>query len=310
MRIIVTGGFGFIGSNFVNLVREKLPTAEVIILDKMTYAADPNSINSPCKLIMKDICDVTPEDLGAYDYIVHFAAESHVDNSISDGRPFMNTNVIGTFNLVECARQNKSLKKFIHISTDEVYGDMVDSSWLSSDEHHYLAPSSYYSSSKASSDMIVLSSHRTFGLPYLLTRTCNNYGENQNEEKFLPKIFDSIMNEKTVPVYGDGKQIREWMYVKDNVEVIFDLMMDDEVVNEIYNIGTDNTFYNLELVEKISKIIGKDVTFEFVPDRLGHDRKYNLDCTKLKEYYKSKGKEYQPKDIIDWMNQFLLEEVV
>ena len=200
MRIIVTGGFGFIGSNFVNLVREKLPTAEVIILDKMTYAADPNSIKSPCKLIMKDICDVTPEDLGAYDYIVHFAAESHVDNSISDGRPFMNTNVIGTFNLVECARQNKSLKKFIHISTDEVYGDMVDSSWLSSNEHHYLAPSSYYSSSKASSDMIVLSSHRTFGLPYLLTRTCNNYGENQNEEKFLPKIFDSIMNEKTVPV--------------------------------------------------------------------------------------------------------------
>ena len=158
--------------------------------------------------------------------------------------------------------------------------------------------------------MIVLSSHRTFGLPYLLTRTCNNYGENQNKEKFLPKIFDSIMNEKTVPVYGDGKQIREWMYVKDNVEVIYDLMMDDEVVNEIYNIGTDNTFYNLELVEKISEIIGKDVTFEFVPDRLGHDRKYNLDCTKLKEYYKSKGKEYQPKDIIDWMNQFLLEEVV
>ena len=104
----------------------------------------------------------------------------------------------------------------------------------------------------------------------------------KNKEKFLPKIFDSIMNEKTVPVYGDGKQIREWMYVKDNVEVIYDLMMDDEVVNEIYNIGTDNTFYNLELVEKISEIIGKDVTFEFVPDRLGHDRKYNLDCTKLK----------------------------
>jgi dTDP-glucose 4,6-dehydratase len=254
MRIIVTGGFGFIGSNFVNLVREKLPTAEVIILDKMTYAADPNSINSPCKLIMKDICDVTPEDLGAYDYIVHFAAESHVDNSISDGRPFMNTNVIGTFNLVECARQNKSLKKFIHISTDEVYGDMVDSSWLSSNEHHYLAPSSYYSSSKASSDMIVLSSHRTFGLPYLLTRTCNNYGENQNEEKFLPKIFDSIMNEKTVPVYGDGKQIREWMYVKDNVEVIFDLMMDDEVVNEIYNIGTDNTLVRMLLLSSFPTV--------------------------------------------------------
>jgi dTDP-glucose 4,6-dehydratase len=310
MRIIVTGGLGFIGSNFVNLLNERLPKIEVVILDKMTYAADPNSIIKNNKLIKKDICDVTPEDLGVYDYIVHFAAESHVDNSISDGRPFMNTNIIGTFNLVECAKQNKSLKKFIHISTDEVYGDMADSEWLSSNEDHNLSPSSYYSSSKASSDMIVLSSHRTFGLPYLLTRTCNNYGENQNKEKFLPKIFDSIINEKTVPVYGDGKQIREWMYVKDNVEVIFDLMMDDKVVNEVYNIGTDNTFYNLELVKKISEIIGKDVTFEFVTDRLGHDGKYNLDCTKLKEYYKSKGKEYQPKDIIDWMNQFLLEEVV
>jgi len=310
MRIIVTGGLGFIGSNFVNLLNERLPKIEVVILDKMTYAADPNSIIKNNKLIKKDICDVTPEDLGVYDYIVHFAAESHVDNSISDGRPFMNTNIIGTFNLVECAKQNKSLKKFIHISTDEVYGDIADSEWLSSNEDHNLSPSSYYSSSKASSDMIVLSSHRTFGLPYLLTRTCNNYGENQNKEKFLPKIFDSIINEKTVPVYGDGKQIREWMYVKDNVEVIFDLMMDDKVVNEVYNIGTDNTFYNLELVKKISEIIGKDVTFEFVTDRLGHDRKYNLDCTKLKEYYKSKGKEYQPKDIIDWMNQFLLEEVV
>ena len=310
MRIIVTGGLGFIGSNFVNLLNERLPKIEVVILDKMTYAADPNSIIKNNKLIKKDICDVTPEDLGVYDYIVHFAAESHVDNSISDGRPFMNTNIIGTFNLVECAKQNKSLKKFIHISTDEVYGDMADSEWLSSNEDHNLSPSSYYSSSKASSDMIVLSSHRTFGLPYLLTRTCNNYGENQNKEKFLPKIFDSIINEKTVPVYGDGKQIREWMYVKDNVEVIFDLMMDDKVVNEVYNIGTDNTFYNLELVKKISEIIGKDVTFEFVTDRLGHDKKYNLDCTKLKEYYKSKGKEYQPKDIIDWMNQFLLEEVV
>ena len=196
MRIIVTGGLGFIGSNFVNLLNERLPTVEVVILDKMTYAADPNSIIKNNKLIKKDICDVTPEDLGVYDYIVHFAAESHVDNSISDGRPFMNTNIIGTFNLVECAKQNKSLKKFIHISTDEVYGDMADSEWLSSNEDHNLSPSSYYSSSKASSDMIVLSSHRTFGLPYLLTRTCNNYGENQNKEKFLPKIFDSIINER------------------------------------------------------------------------------------------------------------------
>lgn len=309
MRIIVTGGFGFIGSNFVNLVKQTLPTSEVIILDNMTYAADPNNVKFPCKLIKKDICDVTPEDLGVYDYIVHFAAESHVDNSISNGRPFMNTNVVGTFNLVECARKNKHLKKFIHISTDEVYGDMLDSNSMNqtSNEEHILNPSSYYSSSKASSDMIVLSSHRTFGLPYLITRTCNNYGENQNKEKFLPKIFDSIINEKSVPVYGDGKQIREWMYVKDNVKVIYDLMMDEDVINEVYNIGTNNTFNNLELINKISELIGKEVNFEFVPDRLGHDKKYNLDNKKLINYYESRGKKYEPKNIVNWLKEFTKE---
>ena len=313
MRIIVTGGFGFIGSNFVNLLNEYLPTAEVVIVDSITYAADPNNIKKPTKLIKKDICEVTPEDLGDYDYIVHFAAESHVDNSISNGLPFMSTNIIGTYNLVECARQNKHLKKFIHISTDEVYGDMWSSpveSLKKSDEKYNLSPSSYYSSSKASSDMIVLSAHRTYGLPYLLTRTCNNYGENQNKEKFLPKIFHSITNDEVVPVYGDGKQMREWMYVKDNVNVIFDLMMDDEVINEIYNIGTEETYYNIVLIEKISEIIGKSVEYKFVDDRLGHDRKYHLNCDKLIKYYKNKGIDYKPKKIIDWMKSFLLEEVV
>ena len=126
MRIIVTGGFGFIGSSFVNLLGRRLPTAEIVVLDKMTYAADPNNVKVPVKLIKEDICDVTADQLGTYDYIVHFAAESHVDNSIKDGRPFIRTNVEGTFNLLECAKKNPYLKKFVHISTDEVYGDMAD----------------------------------------------------------------------------------------------------------------------------------------------------------------------------------------
>ena len=307
MRIIVTGGFGFIGSSFVNLVNDLLPDSEVFIVDKMTYAANPNNIKKKTKFIKKDICDVTPKDLGEYDYIVHFAAESHVDNSIKNGRPFLETNIMGTYNLVECARQNKNLKKFIHISTDEVYGDMWDELVLnkSATEEHNLNPSSYYSSTKASSDMIVLSAHRTFGLPYLLTRTCNNYGEHQNKEKFLPTIFNSIKEGNPIPVYGDGKQEREWMYVEDNVKVIYDLMMDDEIINEVYNIGTGVVFKNIDLIDEISKILEKEVNFNFVEDRLGHDKKYRLNNTKLLSYYRKKGVIYKPKNIVDWFNEVI-----
>lgn len=316
MRIIVTGGLGFIGSNFVNLL-SSTTDHEILIVDKVTYAADLNNIEGDVPLLKKDICDVTPEDLGEYDYIVHFAAESHVDNSIENGRPFLETNVMGTFNLVECARHNKSLKKFIHISTDEVYGDMDDKLVLnkSATEKYNLDPSSYYSSTKASSDMIVKSAHRTFGLPYLITRTCNNFGENQHKEKFLPKIFDCVMNGKTVPLYGDGLHQREWMYVKDNVKVIYDLMMDDEVVNDIYNIGTSVThptggvYQNKELIELISEILGKEVNFEYVTDRLGHDRKYRLSSLKLINYYNSKGVKYEPIKIKDWLENYLRQIV-
>jgi dTDP-glucose 4,6-dehydratase len=312
MRIIVTGGLGFIGSNFVNLLTDKTDF-EILVVDKETYASDRNNINGVVPLLVKDICDVTPEDLGEYDYIIHFAAESHVDNSIENGRPFITTSVMGTYNLVECARKNKKLKKFIHISTDEVYGDMDDRLMLnkSATEKYNLNPSSYYSSTKASSDMIVLSAHRTFDLPYLITRTCNNFGENQHKEKFLPKIFDSIKNGKTVPLYGDGLHSREWMYVKDNVKVIYDLMLDDDVVNDIYNVGTsvkhlnEGVYKNKELIELISEIIGKEVTFEYVPDRLGHDRKYRLSSLKLIQYYKSKGKEFNPITIKEWLKSYL-----
>ena len=301
MRIIVTGGYGFIGSSFVNLLNRRLPNDEIVILDKMTYAANPNNITKPTKCIHKDICDVTVEDLGEYDYIVHFAAESHVDNSIKDGKPFIRTNVEGTFNLLECARQNKNLKKFIHISTDEVYGDMNDINILAeSNESFGLKGSSYYSSSKAASDLLVEAAGRTFGLPYLITRTCNNYGGHQNEEKFIPKIMKSIANDLTIPVYGDGKQVREWIDVEDNVQLIYQLMLSDKL-NEVYNIGSGERYQNIEIINMIGKILGKTPKFKFVDDRLGHDRRYALDSTKVREIF--------PEWITLSFEEFLLEEV-
>jgi len=301
MRIIVTGGLGFIGSSFVNLLNRRLPNDEIVILDKMTYAANPNNIIKPTKLIKMDICDVTPEDLGSYDYIVHFAAESHVDNSIKDGKPFVRTNVEGTFNLLECARQNKDLKKFIHISTDEVYGDMDDIGLLAeSDESFGLKGSSYYSATKAASDLLVEAAGRTFGLPYLITRTCNNYGAHQNPEKFIPKIMKSIAEDLTIPVYGDGKQVREWIDSDDNAQIIFGLMLSDQE-GEVYNIGSGERYENIEIVNMIGEMLGKTPKFEFVADRLGHDKRYAIDCTKVKEIFS----DWEPLSF----HEFLLEQI-
>ena len=285
MKIIITGGLGFIGSSFVNLLNRRMTSAEIVILDKMTYAANPNNIIKPTSIIKKDICDVNPEDLGSYDYIVHFAAESHVDNSIKDGRPFVRTNVEGTFNLLECARQNLDLKKFIHISTDEVYGDMADIGLLAeANESYNLSASSYYSATKASSDLLVEAAGRTFGLPYLITRTCNNYGEHQNEEKFIPKIMKSIANNLTIPVYGDGKQVREWIDCEDNVQIIYELMLSD-LEGEVYNIGSGERYENIEIINMIGEMLGKTPKFEFVKDRLGHDRRYAINSTKVREIF-------------------------
>jgi dTDP-glucose 4,6-dehydratase len=289
MKVIVTGGAGFIGSAFINYLLDNFE-CDVLCVDKLTYAGRRTNIKHNITFLQKDICDVISDELGEFDYIVHFAAESHVDNSIKNGLPFVKTNVEGTFNLLEISRNNKKLKKFIHISTDEVYGDMDEHIAINHTaiETDHLKPSSYYSATKASSDLLVISSHRTYGLPYLITRTCNNFGEHQFEEKFLPTITRSINEGKSIPVYGDGKQVREWMYVYDNVKVICDLMFDDEVVNTIYNIGTTFRVTNLDIIKNISYILNKDVDIKHVEDRLGHDRKYGLNCTKLREYYITK----------------------
>ncbi len=294
MRIIVTGGYGFIGSSFVNYLRSQHPWplhTQILIVDKLTYAADKGNVTAPnINFLHKDICDVTAEELGEYDYLVHFAAESHVDNSIKDGKPFIRTNVEGTFNLLECARQNKNLKKFIHISTDEVYGDMDDPKHKSilgikkkADEEDSLEGSSYYSATKAASDLLVLAANRTFGLPYIITRTCNNYGSHQHKEKFLPTIIKSIKEGKEVPVYGDGKNVREWINVEDNVQQLYNLMLSD-LTNEIFNIGTGETYTNLDIVGMIGVIMKKPVKFKYVKDRLGHDRRYALNSNKLNKH--------------------------
>lgn len=285
MKILVTGGLGFIGSHFINLLRKKEPNSEIIVVDSLTYASNPNNLNTQVKLIQKDICDLT--ELPEVDYIIHFAAESHVDNSIKNGKPFIRTNVEGTFNLVELARRLKTLKKFIHISTDEVYGDMIkenNKDYNIANENYSLHGSSYYSATKAASDMIVMAAGRTYNFPYIITRTCNNFGENQHKEKMIPKIIECIKNDTEVPVYGDGNQIREWIYADDNALAIYNIMI-SPIINEIYNIGSGYRITNNELIQIISTLINKSVKFSYVKDRLGHDRAYALDCTKYQKTF-------------------------
>jgi dTDP-glucose 4,6-dehydratase len=299
IKIVVTGGMGFIGSHFVNKLNSEINDCEITVIDKLTYASNPNNINTQVKFIKEDICNLT--ELPDCDYVVHFAAESHVDNSIKDGRPFVRTNVEGTFNMVELALKVKGLKKFIHISTDEVYGDMNDYGLeVSADEEFSLVGSSYYSATKASSDLIVQSAGRTFGLPYVITRTCNNFGENQHSEKMVPKIIKMIKNDESIPVYGDGEQIREWIHADDNAKSIINIMLSDEV-NQVFNIGSGYRITNNQLIKIVSEIVGKDVKFEYVKDRLGHDRKYALDISK----YNDKFGTLDYIDLKEWLTKII-----
>ena len=276
MRIVVTGAFGFIGSHFVKYMFNLDNDIKILVIDNCTYAANRNNLNGVTyEWLNKDICNVTSKDLGEYDYLVNFAAESHVDNSIKDGRPFVRTNVEGTFNLLEVARQNPNLKKFIQISTDEVYGDMDDyGPGVLADKEFSLIGSSYYSSTKASADLLVQAAGRTYGLPYLITRTCNNYGKNQHQEKLLPTIIHCIKNNLKITIYGDGQNIREWIHADDNSMIIFNLLNSPKT--GIYNIGSGERYTNLQIIEIIEKILGYQLDLRFVEDRKGHDRAYGL----------------------------------
>lgn len=286
-HILVTGGLGFIGAEFVNTLLSRKNPPKVTIIDKKTYAADVARLNYEVDIIYDDINNIHKyTSLKNCHYVVNFAAETHVDNSVSDGSPFYHSNVLGVFQLVEFFKTSTTLKKFIQISTDEVYGDMNDLRGIpEANEQFHLVPSSYYSASKASADLLVQSAARTYGLPYLITRSCNNFGENQHPEKFIPKIFECLKLDREVPLYGDGRQKREWIHVTDNVEIISNLMYSDTIVNEVVNIGSGYRYQNIDILQKLSDLhkYGK-LKVKKVKDRLGHDVIYQLDTSKLKNY--------------------------
>ena len=289
MNIVVTGGLGFIGSHLIEVLLDK---TEAIIhcFDNETYAADlkfkENYSNNKRVIFYKTNIshnDQIPK-LRDIDYVVHLAAESHVDNSINGPEIFVLTNVLGTFNMLEFARNN-NVKKFVHVSTDEVYGSIASAELLSSAfrETTLLDPSSVYSSTKASSDLIVNSYHKTYKLNTCITRCCNNYGPRQNKEKFLPKLITNTLRNQSIPVYGDGSNIREWIYVVDHCNAILSVLNNGKA-GEIYNIGSGVTISNIELVKLVLEKLGKNNDLiTFVEDRKGHDFMYAINSEKIKK---------------------------
>jgi len=285
MDVLVTGGSGFIGSNFIRYMLEKYPDYRIINLDKLTYAGNPDNLkdveNNPnYSFVRGDICDmdVVNEVMQQVDLVVHFAAESHVDRSIDDGSVFVRTNVLGTHTLLESALKH-GIKRFIHVSTDEVYGSINEGSFKETD---MLVPSSPYSSSKAGSDLLAQSYYITHKLPVIITRCTNNFGPYQYPEKLIPLFVTNLIEGRKVPIYGTGKNIRDWIYVLDHCKAV-DFVLHNGNVGEIYNIegGAEKT--NLEITEMIIEMVGSDESMiEYVKDRLGHDLRYSLDCSKLR----------------------------
>lgn len=288
LKIFVTGGAGFIGSNFIHYVFHKHPDYEIVNLDKLTYAGNLENLkdieNNPNYHFIKgDICDrklVTSivEDF-KIQVIVNFAAESHVDRSIMGADVFIQTNIVGTQTLLEVAREKK-IEKFIQISTDEVYGSLGTDGKFTEDTP--LHPNSPYAASKASADLLALAYNHTYGTPVIITRCSNNYGPYQFPEKLIPLMIVNALNNKSLPVYGDGKNVRDWIYVKDHCDAILTIIKNGKI-GEIYNIGAENEKPNIEIVKLILKELGKDESLiKFVKDRPGHDRRYAIDATKIK----------------------------
>ena len=281
MKFIVTGGRGFIGSHFVEAALER--NIAIIDIDKMSYASHktlPWDSNKNYTLIQEDISEL--KHLPSCDVIVNFAAESHVDNSIRDTSPFVKSNILGVYNLLELVRGKPEYDRplFFQISTDEVYGDRLEGSFNEEDK---LAPSNPYSATKAAAEMLVLSYYRTFGLEYIITRSANNYGPRQYEEKLIPKCLNSLQNGKQIPVHGDGSYIRDWTYVKDNVEALFHII-ESGLKNQTYNIAAENHMTNLEVVDTILKWKEKDRrSVKFVDNRWGQDLRYSVSAKKIRK---------------------------
>lgn len=283
MKILVTGGAGFIGSNFVHYLLEET-TDEVVTLDALTYAGSKTNLEGAIEhprheFVHGDIRDeeTVTELVEDADSVVNFAAESHVDRSINGSGPFVETNVAGTQTLLDAALST-DLEKFIQISTDEVYGQILEGEF---EEDDRLQPRNPYAATKASADLLAKTYHTTHGLPVLITRSSNNYGPRQHSEKLIPKFVERAMEGKPLPVYGDGSNVREWTYVWDNCRAV-DLVMREGNVGEVYNIGSGEERTNLEVTRSIIDLVdASDDLIEFVEDRAGHDRRYALDTEKI-----------------------------
>ncbi|OGK14774.1 dTDP-glucose 4,6-dehydratase [Candidatus Roizmanbacteria bacterium RIFCSPLOWO2_02_FULL_37_19] len=290
MKLLVTGGAGFIGSNFIHYWFREYPEDSITNLDKLTYAGNLENLkdleNNPNYTFIKgDICDneIVNKAMHDVDVVVHFAAESHVDRSIQDSSPFIHTNVVGTHILLESALQHKKIKRFHHISTDEVFGSLELGTHEKFDENTPYNPRSPYSASKAAADHLVRAYHITYGLPVSLSNCSNNYGPYCFPEKLFSLAITNLLEEKKVPIYGDGLNVRDWLYVEDHARAI-DLILKKGKVGETYFIGGLNEdVSNIEVIRMILRIMGKsEDSIEFVKDRLGHDRKYAIDWSKIK----------------------------
>ncbi|MGA8035651.1 MAG: dTDP-glucose 4,6-dehydratase [Candidatus Acidiferrales bacterium] len=285
MKIFVTGGAGFIGSNFVRYVLGLGKNHTVVNYDKLTYAGNLANLHSVAgdpryRFVKGDICDPVAAEaaMSGCDVVVHFAAESHVDRSIYEPAPVIETNVTGTFILMQVARK-LNIQRFVHVSTDEVYGDMKPGAFANEDSP--IQPSSPYSASKASSDLLVKSYVRTFQFPALITRASNNYGPYQFPEKFLPLMITNALDSKPLPIYGDGKQERDWLHVQDHCTGI-GAVLEKGKIGEVYNIGGLDVVENLTMARRLLQATGKPETLlTYVKDRPGHDRRYALTCDKM-----------------------------
>jgi dTDP-glucose 4,6-dehydratase len=285
VKILITGGAGFIGSNFVHYLLGHHPDARVVVVDKLTYAGNLKNLDAVAgdprfEFVRLDICDPSLANaLHGCDAVVHFAAESHVDRSIEDAFPFMRTNVEGSWRLVEQCRAAR-ISRFLHVSTDEVYGSVGPEGAFT--ESSPIAPTSPYAASKAASDLVVLAAAKTHGFPAIVTRCTNNYGPYQFPEKFIPLMISRAMAGQPLPVYGDGLNVRDWIHVEDHCRAI-DLILHKGREGEVYNIGGNCELENLTVARKILAAFGRPETLlTFVSDRLAHDRRYALDCAKLR----------------------------
>jgi dTDP-glucose 4,6-dehydratase len=294
MRLLVTGGLGFIGSNFCRYILTQHPDYEIVNLDKMGIGANPVSLqdqekNPRYRLVKGDICN--PQQLhkviNQVDAVVNFAAETHVDRSISDPFTFLQNNTIGTYTLLEAIRKHKPRMRMVQVSTDEVYGTAVEGSFTEKDP---LNPSNPYSASKASADMFALSYHKTFGLNVSVTRCTNNFGPNQLPEKLIPKTIIRAIRNLSIPIYGTGTNIRDWIHVLDHCSAV-ETVLEKGTAGEIYNVSAGNEVTNIEIVKKILELLHKpESLITFVEDRPGHDTRYSLDSSKLNSQLK-----WQPK---------------